>query len=384
MTLPQDLLDPKHYAGTRRPVEEASTLPPWAYYSPRFYEAERERIFLRAWNFVGHGGRIPNSGDYAAFDLAGVPLILVRGRDGKPRAFANSCRHRGAEMVQGEGRCNGFACPYHGWAYGLDGALRGAPGMERTADFDKADWGLKPIRLETMGAYMFVNFDPDAAPLSDWLGDLPELLAPYALDDTVLVRRTEYDVACNWKVYVENFMDYYHTPTVHKTTLAATDLSAYHQNPPDTWIGKGEYLTLYAEHKGSAALLRGATGFPEMKTLTGPSAVGSTYVCAFPNALMAHTKDCLWYVEIHPTGPATMRLGVGAVFPRETAERPDFEEVVQQYYERWDVSVDEDNRINEQQQRGVSSPLAEAGRVSVMETASHLHRNWVLDRVVGN
>ena len=78
MTLPQDLLDPKHYAGTRRPVEEASTLPPWAYYSPRFYEAERERIFLRAWNFVGHGGRIPNSGDYAAFDLAGV-LKMVDG-----------------------------------------------------------------------------------------------------------------------------------------------------------------------------------------------------------------------------------------------------------------------------------------------------------------
>ena len=383
MGLPENLFDPRHYAAVRQDVRDAYTLPPWCYATDTFYRREVERIFSRTWNFVGHAGRIPKVGDYATIEYAGVELILIRDREGKPRAYANSCRHRAARMLEGTGNCRGIKCPYHGWVYGLDGALTGAPEMEKTPGFDKKDWGLVPVKLEMMGQYMFVNFDPNSAPLSAYLGDLPEKLAPYALDKQVLIQRTEYDVACNWKVYVENFMDYYHTPTVHQKSLAAGNLSVYHRNPPTAERGNGEYMMLYAKHQGSAALLPDADGLPPMSTLTGRAAEGSTYVCVFPCALLAHTKDCVWHVEIHPAGPDRIKLAVGGCFLPEAVERPDFKEKLKLYQQRWDISVEEDNRINEQQQRGVSSPLAEAGRVSPFEALSHMHRNWVLDQTIG-
>ena len=383
MGLPENIFDPRHYASARQDVRDATTLPPWCYASESFYRREIERIFMKTWCFVGHAGRIPKIGDFACLDYAGAKLILIRDREGIPRAYANSCRHRGMALLEGEGNCRAIKCGYHGWTYGLDGALTAAPEMSATPGFDAQDWGLKEVRLETFRNLMFVDFSGTAPPLAQHIGDLADKLAPYDLENQVLVRRTEYDVACNWKVYVENFMDYYHTPTVHRTSLAAGDLSVYHRNPPTVERGTGEYMSLYAKHKGTAALLVGATGFPPMPSLTGRAVEGSTFACVFPCTLLANTKDCVWHVEIHPLGPDRIRLAVGACFHPETVKRPDFTELVARYYERWDVSVKEDNDVNELQQRGVSSPLAEAGRVSPMEALSHTHRNWVLDRVIG-
>ena len=383
MTLHENLFDPRHYEGTRRDVRDAITLPPWCYASETFYRREFDRIFMKTWNFVGHAGRIPNPGDFSCIEYAGIGVVLVRDRDGIPRAYANTCRHRGMTLLEGTGNCRAIKCGYHGWVYGLDGALTGAPEMDLTPGFDKAQWGLRAIKLETMGQYMFVNFDPASAPLAEYLGDLPRVLVPYALDKQVLVRRTEYDVACNWKVYVENFMDYYHTPTVHRNSLASGNLSVYHRNPPAVERGTGEYMSLTVKHQGTAALLAGVEGLPAMPGLTGRALEGSTFTCVFPCALLANTKDCVWHVEIYPSAPGRIKLAVGACFPPETIARADFPEMVKRYYERWDVSVIEDNDINELQQKGVSSPLAEAGRVSPMEALSHTHRNWVLDRVLG-
>lgn len=377
--LPSDLFEAGRYRDVRRPVQEASTLPPAAYHHPAFYRRECERIFHRGWNFVGHAGRVPEPGDYAAFDFAGVPVLLVRGADNMVRAFANSCRHRGAQLADNQGHCRRLVCPYHGWTYDLDGRLVGARGMEGARGFDPADYGLVSLRLEGLGPFLWLSFDANAPPLVRWLGDLPEKLAPYSLDDLVLVRSSDYSVACNWKVYVENFMDYYHTPTVHRNTLARGNLSAYHRDPPTVERGDGEYMILHAVHAGSAALLPGAEGFPPLPALSGRAAQGSYFVCAYPCALFGCTRDCVWYVEIHPAGPAAIRIAVGACFHRDTAARPDFAERVKPYYQRWDLTVAEDNRVNELQQRGVSSPLARAGRVSPMEALSHSFRNWLLD-----
>lgn len=373
------LFDPATYAPVRRALEDASTLPPGAYCDPSFYRREVERIFATGWSFVGHQDRVPTPGAFVAFDFAGVPVLLVHGADGKRRAFANTCRHRGAELVAGAGSCRRIVCPYHGWTYDLDGRLVSAPGMTEARDFRLEENGLVPLRLEQVGTLMWLSFDPAAPSLERHLGDLVGKLIPYRLDDLVLTRRTEYDVACNWKVYVENFMDYYHTPVVHSRTLARGNLSAYHRDRPSVESGTGDYLVLYARHPGSAALLPGAEGFPPIAGLDGRAAEGSTFVCTFPCGLIGLTKDCVWYVEIHPTGPETIRIAVGACFPGETAARADFAEKVEAYYRRWDLTVEEDNRINEAQQRGVRSPLARAGRVSPFEAVSHAFRNRLLD-----
>ena len=244
------LFRPETYTGVRRPLLESSTLPPQCYTSHDFYKREVQTIFMKVWNFIGRGDRIPNAGDYFTIEFAGVPVIVVRGSDGEIRAFANTCRHRGSMLAQGEGNCKAFRCPYHSWTYDIDGALIVAPQMEQTTAFDPADWHLTPVRLECWAGFMFLNFDPHAPPLMEYLGDLPLKLASYRFEDMVCVRRKEYELACNWKIYVENAMEAYHITTVHRSTL-----SRQKGKPSEAQPAAGEYCALFKEHKGSRALL---------------------------------------------------------------------------------------------------------------------------------
>lgn len=373
-----DRFDPARYVATRKPLLEAETLPPDCYTAPDFFRREVETIFMKSWNFVGRADRLPNPGDYAAFDFAGVPLVLVRGRDGKPRAFANSCRHRGARVAEGEGHCTAFSCPYHAWTYAIDdGRLIGAMEMEETAGFDRKDFGLLPLRLECWAGFMFLNFDADAPPLADWLGDLPQLLAPYDLDSMVTARRVQYELACNWKIYVENAMESYHVPTVHRQTIQKQKRD---HNPPIA--ARGEYCGLFTRHEGSRALLEGAQGFPYIPSLEGDAAKGSHYILINPSTMFGLTFDCMWWLELHPLSAGRTRLIVGSCFPAATVARPDFDALADNYYRRWDQSIAEDNDVSERQQAGIASPFARPGRFSHLEPLVHVIDNWVLDRVL--
>ena len=375
------IFDPKSYDAFRAPMMDAETMPTWCYTSPDFYRREVEAIFMKVWNFVGRTDQVPGPGDYTAFDFAGVPLVILRDREGAVRAFANTCRHRGSLLLEaGAGTCRGIKCPYHGWVYGLDGALTGAPDMEKTVGFSRADHGLIPIRLETWSGFMFVNFDPDAGPLTDYLGSLPAMLASHDLENMVTTRRKEFTIESNWKLFVENAMEAYHIPTVHGGTLAKHKAKKKREALPPA---DSEFVYLYTTQKGSRALLPGETGFPEIASLDEKARGGSYYPLIYPSTMFCCTTDCMWYLEVHPLGPTRMKLIHGAVFPKVTAERDDFDEVVQKYYHRWDVTAVEDNDISETQQKGIESPLARPGRLSHMEPLVHTIGNWVLDRVLG-
>jgi phenylpropionate dioxygenase-like ring-hydroxylating dioxygenase large terminal subunit len=369
------------YSGLRRPFAEAEMLPGWCYTSEVFYQREVERIFLKAWNFIGRADRIPNVGDYFTLEFVGIPIIVARGKDGAVRAFANTCRHRGSLIMTDEGNCLSFRCPYHSWAYGLDGNLVAAPEMDETPDFDRKDYGLIPIRLEMWSGFMFINFDRAAGGLAEWLGGLPELLRSYDLDQMICVRRREYDLACNWKLYVENAMEAYHVHTVHRMTLQRQKGDEPKVVPPD-----GEYMALYKQHEGSRALLSTdqGKGFPRIEGLAGNAAKGSYYPLAFPSTMFGCTIDCVWWLELHPQGPLRTKLIVGSCFPRKTAERSDFQTVVENYYKRWDISIPEDNVASELQQRGLMTPFYRPGRFSHLEPLVHTFGNWVIDRVIGD
>ncbi len=374
-----DIFDPKVYAAQRRPMLEAETLPAWCYTSEAFYRREVERIFMKVWNFFGRTDQVPNPGDYYAFEFAGVPLVILRDRDGTVRAFANTCRHRGALLLEsGTGNCRGIKCPYHGWVYGLDGALNGAPGMEEAIGFKREDYGLIPLRLETWCGFMFVTFDPKAPPLMEFLGDLPGILKSHDLDDMVTVRRKEFLLDCNWKLFVENAMEGYHIPTVHQASI-----SQHKAKKPAVQDVEGEFVLLFTQQKGSRALMPGDTGFPEIATLDERAANGSFYPNIYPSTMFCCTQDCMWYLEVHPLGPNRMKLIHGACFPSAVPKRNDFTEVVERYYRRWDKTADEDNNISEVQHRGLSSPLTAPGRLSFLEPLVHTIGNWVLDRVLG-
>ena len=144
------------------------------------------------------------------------------------------------------------------------------------------------------------------------------------------MRRKEYMLDCNWKIYVENAMEAYHISTVHRSTLSRQKGKPSEAQPAD-----GEYCALFKEHKGSRALLAGDPGFPEMDHLQGMAAEGSWYPLMYPSTMFGCTYDCMWWLELHPMGPEKTKLIVGSSFPRSTVARPDFEEVVQNYYKRW-------------------------------------------------
>lgn len=378
---PADLFNPAHYAAVRRPLLEAETLPPWCYTSPAFYQREVETIFRKVWNFVGHVSQIDKPGDYFTLNFAGVPTIILRDGAAQLRAFANTCRHRGSELLDGSGHCRTIVCPYHSWSYGLDGALLAAPEMKETIGFDPAQNGLIPLRLDTWGGFLFLCFDDTAPGLAHYLGDLPVRTAPYGLADMTCVRRKEFMLECNWKLFVENAKESYHIATVHRNTInryASARSSGYWVEETD-----GAYVSTFAQHEGSMALLKGADGFPPIEGLSGLREAGGTRApLIYPSTYLACTIDCAWYLELHPLGPTRTRLIHGALFPRERSERADFAEKAANYFHRWDVTIEEDVLASDRQQRGMEGPFVRPGRFSYREPLVHKIDNWVLDQVL--
>jgi phenylpropionate dioxygenase-like ring-hydroxylating dioxygenase large terminal subunit len=372
-----DIFESRHYRKARAPALEAETLPPWCYTAPEFYAREVERIFRKTWNFVGRADEITKPGDYLVFDLVGESVIVLRDRAGALRAFANTCRHRGTRLLSGSGRCTSIACPYHAWVYDLDGRLISSLGMEEAVGFDPASYGLLPVRLESWEGFLFVTFDDGAPPLSTHLGDLPQRFAAYNFADMVCVRRKEYDLACNWKIYVENAMEDYHTPTVHRKSIGLQ------QTTLET--GKvGEWDAIFMPAPRTIAVLPEDIDFalPPIAGLSGKPAGGTFFTVIYPSTFFATTQDCMWWLQESPQGPGRTRVVIGSCFPRATVARSDFAEKVAIYYKRWDKALPEDNAISEQQQAGLGSTLARPGRLSGHEPAVHCIANWVLDRVL--
>lgn len=376
-----DIFNSQHYEKVLRPPEEAETLPPWCYTSPAFYQREVERLFRSSWNCVGREERLPHPGDYFAFELAGVPVVLVRGENGTLRAFANTCRHRGTQLLEGEGNCERLiCCPYHGWSYRLDGKLAGAPEMGKAPCFSKDEYGLIPIRLETRDGFVFINFDAESIGLDSYLGDFSGIFAPYGLGDMRCVRRREYEVACNWKLFIEVFMEWYHIKAVHPGSLDSVNYDR--PDPPDKV--KGEYVTQFGTHEGTGALLkgRGHTAFPPIATLSGRLLGGTRYALVYPAFIFAASTDSMWSFECYPQGPDRTKYAMNMCFPKSTVERPDFQELARAYFDRWDTGIVEDNTILERQQAGLTSPFARPGRLSSLEPVVGLFAQWVINRVL--
>ena len=375
MEHPEDIFNPRHYAKVRLPQLEAETLPPWCYTSQAFYEREVEQIFMQHWVFIGRSDCIPMPGDYLTLDLVNVPLIVVRDDDGVIRAFANTCRHRGTRLADGQGNCRAFTCPYHGWAYALDGRLISNAGMEQTSKLDNGAYGLLSIRLEIWDGFLFVNFAENGPNLAEQLVDLPSILVSHSLSDWVCTRRREYDLACNWKLCLENQRESYHVATVHRGTLS--------DQFPAQLPALGQWSGSHFAHEGTIAAKLGAEKtLPRGSSLEGPASEGTFFIAIYPASFLVFTVDCMWWMEFQPFGPRRTKVVVGSCFPQSTVERPDFEEVVEAYYARLDASHPEDNDAAILQQRGLESPHAQPGRLSVRETGVHVVDNWILDQVL--
>jgi choline monooxygenase len=241
------------------PLEEAYTIPAQWYLDQRIEQIEREEVFGRNWIAVGRIDQVAAEGQFFTVEIAGEPLVVVRGSDGELRAFFNVCRHHAAAVANTAcGTVEYLRCPYHGWTYGLDGSLKGAPEFTGVSNFDRRANGLIPVRVETWEHFVFVTLDPGAASLSAFLGNLPERVATLDLSGLRFFARKTYTLACNWKVYVDNYLDGgYHVPHLHKGLNSVLDYKQYTIENSEHYSLQSSPIVSSEEHESFAATRTG-------------------------------------------------------------------------------------------------------------------------------
>jgi phenylpropionate dioxygenase-like ring-hydroxylating dioxygenase large terminal subunit len=303
--------------------------------------------------------------------------VLLRDKAGALQAYANSCRHRGTKLLQGTGHCRVIKCPFHGWTYGLDGRLTWTPAMQRAEGFEKDDYGLLPVRLAERDGFAFVNLDGSAPPLDDWLGEFSDRHAPWSFADMVTARRREFEVACNWKLFLEVFNEYYHLKAVHPRSIGGI----YHE-PDEPEELDGQFVTQFGSHDDSSGLLEAdrAKAFPMIAGLEGRNRSGTRYSWVFPNLTFAASSEAIWVYEVSPLAPDRTWVGMTCAFPPATFELDDFAERSAAYFERLDVAIAENIAVLEQQQAGLASPLARPGRFSDLEPNVARFERWLAER----
>jgi choline monooxygenase len=346
------------------PLEMAYTIPAAWYIDERIARLERDQVFGSNWIAVGRTDQAATPGQFFTFDLAGEPLIVVRGADNQLRAFFNVCRHHAAAVATAPcGVAQHLRCPYHGWTYGLDGSLKGAPEFAGVCNFDRAENGLIPVRVETWESFIFVNLSSQAPTLESYLGDLPERLAPLSISTLGFFARKTYTLACNWKVYVDNYLDGgYHVPHLHKALNSVLEYTEY-------TIENGEHYAL------QSSPLVSSKDTSVAHTRTGDRAY---YYWLHPNFMINIYEGVMDTNLVLPLGQDRCLVVFDFFFGDTSPER--------EQYNRESVEVSdrvqaEDVDICESVQRGLHSRAYGAGRLSVRrETGEHLfHRLLAAD-----
>jgi choline monooxygenase len=271
-------------------IAQAWTLPSHLYTEPEVLAAERERIFGRTWQVVGHCDQVRNAGDYFTTELVGEPLLIVRGGDHKLRGFYNVCRHRAGPPAEGCGSRKVFRCGYHGWTYGLDGALISATEIDGVEGFRSEDFALVPVQVEEWCNLIFVNLDPEAKPLRESLSELIPQVEKFQFADMKLFEHRSYEMNCNWKTYVDNYLEGYHLPTVHPGLNRELDYNAY-------------VVETYASHVRQFSPIRGAqAGSPRRYQEAGED-LTADYFWIFPNWMLNCYPDNVSLNIVLPLGP---------------------------------------------------------------------------------
>lgn len=213
------------------PLDRASTIPSSWYIDPRVLDLERRTVFSRSWQVAARAEQLTRSGQFVTTELpAGEPIVIVRGSDDRIRGFYNVCRHHAAAVVTAsEGSASVLRCPYHGWTYGLDGVLKGTPDFAGVCGFERDANGLVPVETDAWEGWVFVRLGTEGPPLREFLGaDLIGQVAPLQLRRLHWVERRHYTLRCNWKVFVDNYLDGgYHVPYLHKGLDSVLDYRSY-------------------------------------------------------------------------------------------------------------------------------------------------------------
>jgi Rieske 2Fe-2S family protein len=378
------ILTAEELASIRRPYRAARLLPRRVYHDAAIHDWERERFLRRDWVIVGREAEAPEPGTFFTTELDGEPLLVVRARDGRLRAFYNVCQHRGTAVVEEPcGKAVRFQCPYHAWIYDLEGNLVRAKHTEELEDFSLEDYGLNSVRLETWQGFVFLNLDPGAAPLADQLGDLVERFERFDFAALRPARRITYDVAANWKFVAENYSECYHCPGLHPqlNKLTPYDVGAEYE-PNGAWQGGWMELVPGAETMALDGGMGSRRGRPAMAGMTALDERRIDYYIVWPMTFLSIHPDYLLVHYLTPDGPSRTRIVCEFLFPETTMALPDFDPSDAIAF--WDLTNSQDWHVCELQQRGTASRSWVSGRYSSLEESVHAFDQMVADRYAGD
>lgn len=342
------------------PLEDAFTTPASWYTDPEMLQLELRAVFGRTWQAIGRTGQVASPGDYITSQVGNEPVLAVRGADESLGAFFNVCRHHAAAVaVEPCGRAQSFRCPYHGWTYGLDGKLKGAPEFNGVRNFDHAKNGLIPIRVDTWEQFVFVALDPATPPLSEFVGALAELVKPLDLESLKFYGRRVYALNCNWKVFVDNYLDGgYHVPHLHKGLNSALEYKQYTIENGERYSVQSSPMVRSGEDDAVASTRRGERAY---------------YLWLYPNFMINVYQGVMDTNLVLPMGVDKTQVIFDFYFDDVSPEREtrNADSVAVS-----DKIQDEDVGICESVQRGLNSRAYNAGRLSVRrEAGEHLfHR----------
>jgi choline monooxygenase len=341
------------------PLERARTIPADWYHDSEMAVAERKRIFGNSWLLVGRADQVASPGSFLTIDVAGEPIVVVRDGEGTLRAFHNVCRHRGARVAcEEEGRASKLRCRYHGWTYDLAGRLRGTPEFDGVGEFRREDNGLPPVHVGVAGPFVWVHLGVKPPPLAEWVGPLDRRGSLAALEGFRWHSRREYRLACNWKVFVDNYLDGgYHINTVHPGLAGVIDYSSYRTE-------------IDAHASVQISPLR-----PAKDDSVGQVRTGSAYYWwVFPNLMLNLYDTAADTNLVLPDGPDACRVIFDFFFRDTGAGFIDQSLAVAHQVQLEDVG------ICEEVQRGLHSRSYDTGRFSVRREAAGYHFHQLLAR----
>jgi phenylpropionate dioxygenase-like ring-hydroxylating dioxygenase large terminal subunit len=335
-------------------------MPPGVYTSEAFLARELETMFRHDWICVGRASAMAKPGDYVTCDVAGQPVLVVRGRDGALRAMANVCLHRMSTLLAGAGNVRAITCPYHAWTYNLDGTLRGAPQMERNSGFCKENLRLPAIRCEEWLGWIYVTLNAQAESVATRLAPLAVLIGHFGMEHYTETFRETHVWDTNWKILAENYMESYHLPICHRATVGPyTGLGEVDCPPGDPafnihWFPKDEGLALGNAHPGNTRL-------------TGKQRKTSALISIYPSHLVTLTPGYFWYLSLQPMGPGKVHMIFGGGFAPEFMADPRAAEYGAELRGLLREVNIEDRGCTEAVYRGVSAGLSQPGPLSHLE-----------------
>lgn len=364
-----ELVDTTARSDITAPLPSAWTLPPAAYTDAALFSEEIEMLFLRDWICVARTEQVENSGDYLCVDLPNTPLILSRDLGGSLHALSRICIHRAMPLAEGNGTATRFVCPYHKWTYELDGQLRSAPMMQEVEGFSAEACKLPELKLEVWNGFVFVNADPEAAPLAPQLSGLDALIQNYDFEALEIADSVHFPSSWNWKILVENFMEAYHHIGTHAESLEP-NYRARQSHVPDNQGEPWAFLDMPGEAEADPTI----SSFP---SLTDTERKRLFAAAIFPTFLFAGSNEMgIWY-QLQPSAHDQMDLRIHILLHPQllAALSPDDLANIRNQV----IAVhEEDIGANLGTWRGLHSPLSKQGRLSAYEKAIwQINQYWV-------